>query len=122
MGTAERRTAILKILYKRRFETISNLATEFGVSDRTIRRDIEILSLTEPIYTKCGRHGGGIYIMEGYSMNQVFVSKEESMLLNKIYLLDKEHLKNLLSPKEYYMLSSLHAKYTIPSNGTETHE
>ncbi|MBE5922691.1 MAG: DeoR family transcriptional regulator [Lachnospiraceae bacterium] len=66
MGTAERRNEILRILCRRRHETIDNLASEFGVSYRTIRRDIEILSLTEPIITRYGRYAGGVYIMDGY--------------------------------------------------------
>ena len=42
--TAERRSEIMKILCRRRSETVKNLAFELGVSERTIRRDIEILS------------------------------------------------------------------------------
>ena len=64
MGTAERRTEIMRVLYRRRHEKISNLAEEFGVSVRTILRDIEVLSATEPIYTQCGRYYGGVYIMD----------------------------------------------------------
>ena len=54
MGTAERRAEIMRILCRRRHETISNLAEEFGVSTRTIQRDVEVLSITEPIYTQYG--------------------------------------------------------------------
>lgn len=60
MGTAERRREMMKILCRRRYETIGKLASEFGVSMRTIQRDIEALSLTEPIYTKAGKYGGGV--------------------------------------------------------------
>ena len=59
LETAERRIAILKLICRRRFETIANLAYEFDVSERTIRRDIEFLMRTEPIYTQPGRYGGG---------------------------------------------------------------
>ena len=62
METTERRIAIMRILCRRRHETISNLAQEFGVSARTILRDIEMLSLSEPIYTQCGRYGR-VYVM-----------------------------------------------------------
>lgn len=64
-GRAERRSEIMKLLCRRRSETIRNLAFEFEVSERTIRRDIEILSLNEPIYTQVGRYGGGVYVEEG---------------------------------------------------------
>ncbi len=56
MGTAERRTEIMRILCRRRHETISNLAETFGVSRRTIQRDVEILSITQPLYTQSGSH------------------------------------------------------------------
>ena len=55
----------MKLLCRRRSETIRNLAFEFEVSERTIRRDIDILSLNEPIYTQVGRYGGGVYVEEG---------------------------------------------------------
>ncbi len=58
MGTAERQREIMKVLCWRRHETIRNLVFEFGVSMRTIQRDIEALNRSEPIYTKPGRYGG----------------------------------------------------------------
>lgn len=54
MGAAERRQLILDLLCQRRKETIPNLAAELGVSERTIRRDIEMLTLRYPIETACG--------------------------------------------------------------------
>lgn len=64
MGVAERRNAMIKALYKREYDTVHNLAEEFGVSERTIRRDVEELSLYEPIYTMQGRYGGGVYMLK----------------------------------------------------------
>ena len=58
MGTTERRNEILKVLCRRGYETAGNLAFEFGVSERTVRRDIEVLSRNNPIYTKSGGHAG----------------------------------------------------------------
>ena len=40
MTASERRNAILEVLCFRRFDTVANLAFEFGVTDRTIRNDI----------------------------------------------------------------------------------
>ncbi len=61
----ERREAILMILCKRRYDTISNLAQEFGVSVRTIKYDIEELTLAHPIETIRGRYGGGVRVSDG---------------------------------------------------------
>lgn len=84
MGSAERRAEMMKILCRRRYETITNLAFELGVSKRTILRDIEVLSLTEPIYTQCGRYGGGIYVMDDYVLEKIYMSDKELSVLNKI--------------------------------------
>ena len=61
MTASERRNAILEDLCMRRFERINNLAFQYGVTERTIRNDIMILSLEYPIYTAQG-NGGGIYV------------------------------------------------------------
>lgn len=47
----ERRQKILEILCVRRQETMENLAQEFNVTTRTIRSDIEELTLAHPIET-----------------------------------------------------------------------
>ena len=85
MGTAERRKAIMKILCRRRHETIHNLASELGVSERTVRRDIEVLSFSEPIYTQTGRYCGGVYVVDGYTVDRMYFTKEEEKLLHKLY-------------------------------------
>lgn len=116
MGTAERRSRIIKILCRRRHETISNLALEFGVSERTIRRDIEALSLTEPIYTQTGRYGGGVYIVEGYSIGQLYMSDAESSVLHKIYTIAKNRDKCAITDEELNILRCIVVNYTKPSN------
>lgn len=84
MGTAERRNEIMRILCRRRYETISNLASEFSVSKRTILRDIEVLSLTEPIYTKQGKYDGGVYITDDFYMSRMYMSEKELAVLQKL--------------------------------------
>ena len=59
MTPSERREAILRVLCQRRQDKIDNLAEEFGVSVRTIKNDIEELTLAHPIETVRGRYGGG---------------------------------------------------------------
>ena len=115
MGTAERRNAILKALCRRRYETISNLATEFDVSERTIRRDIEVLSFTEPIYTQAGRHGG-VYVVDGYRMDRMYMSEEETEVLCKIRDTAETNSTGLLLPGEYEILERMIRTYTKPKN------
>ena len=61
----DRRQAITEVLSDRRFETIENLMAEFGVSRSTIKRDLEILGCSVPIYTVQG-NGGGVRVADGW--------------------------------------------------------
>lgn len=117
MGTAERRCEIMKILCRRRHETICNLASEFGVSMRTIQRDIETLSRTEPIYTQFGRYGGGIYVVEGYSMDRMYMTNAELDVLQKLYIAADENAE-LLTDREKNVLGSLISQYSKPKSKT----
>ncbi len=112
MGTAERRTEIMRILCRRRHETISNLAETFGVSTRTILRDIEVLSITEPIYTQCGRYGGGVYVTEEYVMNRMYMSHQELAVLHKVAAFAENKAVCDLSEEECKLLTTIISQYT----------
>lgn len=73
----DRLLEITFILNDRRTTTAAELADRFGVSVRTIYRDIDILSACGiPVYTEKG-HGGGIFLMEQYSLNNALLTDEE---------------------------------------------
>ena len=115
MGTAERRTEIMRVLCRRRHETISNLAEEFGVSTRTILRDVEVLSVTEPIYTQCGRYGG-VYVTDDYSMTRMYMTERELAVLHKLSkLADKKSICEL-SIEENILLKSIISQYKKKKN------
>lgn len=58
--------------------TARDLADRFGVSTRTIYRDIDVLSGSGvPVFTNKG-NGGGISLLEDYSFNKTLISQEES--------------------------------------------
>ncbi|MCL2807902.1 MAG: YafY family transcriptional regulator [Coriobacteriia bacterium] len=66
------------LLLNREAVTARELAERFGVSMRTIYRDIEVLSLAGvPVYTNRGSNGG-ISLLENYTLNKALLSKEES--------------------------------------------
>lgn len=115
MGTAERRNAIIRALCRRRHDTMANFAAEFGVSERTIRRDIEILSLTEPIYTRSGRYGGGVYIMEGYYLDKLYVSHQELAVLQKVWDAIREHNVVRLDDEEKRIFEGIIVNYSKPT-------
>lgn len=83
MTSNERRNAILEVLSMRRFDTVENLAFEFGVSGRTIRNDILMLSLEYPIYTTKGV-GGGIHVDENYRLGKPCLKDEQQELLERL--------------------------------------
>lgn len=118
-GTAERRAEVMKILCRRRSETIQNLAFELGVSERTVRRDIEILSLSEPIYTQSGRYGGGVYVEESYSMDKMYMADEELNVLHKISDLADKQAPCILNDAEKKILHSIILSYTKPKSKKE---
>lgn len=115
MGPAERRYEIMKILCRRRYETMRNLAFEFGVSIRTIQRDIEFLSYSEPIFTQFGKHGGGVYVVDDYCMDRMYMTDAETYVLKKLYIAANEN-STLLSIDEIKMLESIISTYSKPKS------
>ena len=99
MMANERRNAILEILCMRRVEKINNLAFQFGVTEKTIRRDILTLSLEYPIYTAQG-NGGGIYVDKNFRLGRVYLKNEHQELLERLLPelngKDKEVMKAIL--------------------------
>ncbi len=72
---------ITTILINKGSVTAQQLAERFGVSTRTIYRDIDTLSSTGvPVYTNKG-HGGGIHLLEDYTLSKALLSDR-----------DREHL------------------------------
>ena len=116
--TAERRCKIMKILCTRRHETMNNLASEFGVSTRTIQRDVESLSRTEPIFTQAGKYGGGVYVVEGYYMDRMYMTNAEIDVLQKLYIAADDNAM-LLTICEKNILRLLISKYSKPKAKNE---
>lgn len=79
----DRRQSLLDVLVERRQETVANLVHEFGVSRRTILRDVEILSGSYPIYTVQG-NGGGIRVADGYYADRRYLKSDQEDLLREL--------------------------------------
>ena len=109
MKSVERQQQILGILYQKGHETIKNLSDILNVSERTIRRDIEFLSLSEPIYTKAGRYAGGIYIANKDSQKIHRLKYEKVLVLQKISQYIKE--THFLSEEEFKLFDSILKTY-----------
>ena len=84
MDAVERRQQILELLCQRRKDTMQNLAAELGVSERTIRRDVEILTRSYPLETVCGRYGGGVRVADWYHLDRQRMSPKQTALLHRL--------------------------------------
>ena len=84
MDAVERRQQILELLCQRRKDTMQNLAAELGVSERTIRRDVEILTRSYPLETVCGRSGGGVRVAVWYHLDRQRMSPRQTALLRRL--------------------------------------
>ena len=80
---SERRQELLEVLCRRRRDTYDNLAFEFNVSRRTIRRDIAILMCSYPIETSRG-YGGGVKVADGYYLHRRTLNNKQVALLIKL--------------------------------------
>lgn len=78
---------------------INDLVVRFGTCRRTIRYDVEILSLTYQIGSTPGRHGG-IYIDSPIHSQPRYLTPEEAAallhMLSYIQEEDKTYLKSIL--------------------------
>jgi predicted DNA-binding transcriptional regulator YafY len=110
MGTAERRLEILKYLCKYRRATMPQLAEMFGVSVRTIQRDILEIEATfhVPLDVRCGKYDGGVFVVGDYSFDRAYMHRDELELLTKVQGL----VKNQLSDKENALLTQIINTYT----------
>ena len=105
MSPSERRSAILRLLCKRRHETATNLAEEFGVSERTIRADLVILSCYYPIQVLRGRYGGGVSLPNWFHMESKTLSPKQEALRRK--------LRGTLDGDDLQVLNSILAQFAL---------
>ena len=80
----DRQQQLISLLCQRRSDSIQNLAMELGVCERTIRRDIEELTLTYPIETVRGRYGGGVRMADWYFQDRPKLTTKQTALLKRL--------------------------------------
>ena len=92
MSANERRAEIMRIMVARRQENMQVLAAELGVTDRTIRNDILVLTAEYPLETTRG-NGGGVRIADWYQ--NIFSQDQISVLEQLMDKADDEQKKVL---------------------------
>ena len=85
MNAVGRRAELVRILRFRRKDTVSNLARELGVNERTIRRDLLTLTVDEGylIDTIQGNGGGVAYNGQLHPHKGIF-TQEQIRVLNEL--------------------------------------
>jgi predicted DNA-binding transcriptional regulator YafY len=107
-----RLTAILTYLQSKRILTAQKLATKFGVSNRTIYRDIKTLERAGvPIITEEGK---GFSIMEGYKIPPIMFTEDEANALLTAELIIQSSKDSSLISKFAEAISKVRA--VIPNN------
>ena len=104
---------IIYILLDKKMITAKELAERFEVSQRTIYRDIDTLSLAGiPVYTEKGR-GGGISLLPDFVLNKSILSEQEQ---NEILsaLQGLSGVKTTETGGVLKKLSTIFNKHTIP--------
>mgnify|MGYP003311562703 CR=1 FL=1 len=114
MGTSERRLEMMKYLCRKRHATMSELSREFGVSVRTVQRDIFELGFTMPLEVRAGRYDGGVYVIGGYTIDRMYMNEAELNVLGKLASLVEENIISVLNDEERSTLHRLIENYTKP--------
>jgi len=111
---------IVYILLNQKNTTAKQLAERFSVSQRTIYRDIDALSLAGiPVYTEKGK-GGGISLLPEFVLSKSILSdKEQNEILSSLQGLtnmgtvDSDHALQKLSAVFSKSVTNWHIKYVM---------
>ena len=87
---SERRRKIIVIISIRRYDTMRNLACEFGVSWQTIFRDMQVLAGEYPLIITRG-NGGGVALPKGYYVSRRYLTlKQEDAIRRNLDVVNRE--------------------------------
>lgn len=96
MTANERRTEIMRLLVARRSISMNALATELGVTRRTICTDIETLTLDYPLESTMGRNGG-VRLPDWYHPHRNILSAEQQTVLSQLMESANERQREVLA-------------------------
>ena len=105
-NTTERRQEMLEYLCEKRFANISDLMFKFKISRSTVIRDLQVLSISKPIFCIPGRYGGGVHIAKGFYIGRKYLKPNQKALLEK--------LSNSLQGEELRILQEILKAFVMP--------
>ena len=106
MTASERRDEIMNVLVTRRHVTAAELADMFGVTERTIRSDMLVLTGTYPIEPAFGRYGGGYRLADWFRPSRKVLAPEQIDAVRKA--------AQFLEGAERQALLSILTQFTAP--------
>lgn len=112
--TTERIFDMMKYLCRVRYAPMPKLAEMYGVSVRTIKRDVDVLGSLIPLETRLGRYEGGVYVMEGYRWDKAYMSTEDIALLVEIKRVGQKKERLVLNQDALDRLSRIISVYSLP--------
>ena len=97
MSTDERREEMIRILLGGTRTTVPKLAMQLGVSERTIHRDLLVLTVDRgyPIDTEPGRTGG-VYMHDYRHAHKHILSQEQIKVLTELAQIASTHHAEVL--------------------------
>jgi len=111
----DRRNEILNVINIRRSDSVPNLAFEFGVSERTIRRDVALLSEKHRIYCQHGGKGGGVHFEDEYYLKRNTKQLKGGLTDKHIELLNR--LSIGLSAEDSEIMYEIFILFSVPKKG-----
>lgn len=68
-----------------------------------------------PIYVKTGRYNGGVYVIDGFSFDRMYMSEDELALLKKVRSVSVSGEILSLNSQEIDSLNKIIADYSKPT-------
>lgn len=106
MGSAERRQKIIELLYVHKRIEMTKLAARFGVTYRTIQRDIYELSRNYRVVIKSGKNGGVSLLTEPQESKPP-ITEENLRVLTKLRDAANKEVCNLTQVEMNYLMDTI---------------
>lgn len=105
---------MMKYLCQVRHATMPELAEKFGVSVRTVKRDIDELGYIILLETRTGRYEGGVYVMTDYRWDKAYMSAEDIALLIRIKTVGKNNGRLVFEGDDLQRIEKIISIYSMP--------
>ncbi len=115
-GTVERKIDMMKYICLHRNTTMLQLSEMFGVSIRTVMRDLADVGDFIPITTHQGRYEGGVSVDKNYSWDKAYMSGSDIALLKKVRRAGEHGERLELDEGELLRLDKIINTYEKPKN------